>query len=116
MGFFRSVSPTGAFSDLRTFIGSRKKHEIWLVLPALLITGGILWAFYLDSRATPEWKRPEIIWVRDWRLDRSKDEIEAQQLIDMKIRAAAEAELEKRRKARRDEFKKIDDGLRGMGL
>lgn len=116
MGLLRLFSPLRAFRDLRAFLASRKKHEIWMLVPALLLTAGTLVAFYIDSIGRAEWKRPEIIWVKDWRLDRSDEEIRAQQAIDKVEKEKADAELEKRRKARRDEFKKVDDGLKSWGL
>ncbi|MDF7774233.1 hypothetical protein P1X14_03140 [Sphingomonas sp. AOB5] len=116
MSLFKFLSPAKALRDARQFVVTRKKHEWWMLIPALVVTGGVLVAFYLDSVARPEWKRPEIIWVKDWRLDRSDAEIEAQQAIDKAEKDKLDAELEKKRKARRDEFKKIDDGLKSWGL
>lgn len=116
MNIFRFFSPLKAFRDFRHFLATRKKHELWMLIPALLVTGGVLVAFYLDSIGRAEWKRPEIIWVKDWRLDRSDAEIQAQQAIDKVEKDKRDAELEKKRKERRDEFKKIDDGLKSWGL
>ncbi|NML08216.1 hypothetical protein [Sphingomonas sp. G-3-2-10] len=116
MRIFRFLSPVQAFRDFRQFIATRKKHELWMLIPSLGLTIGVMVAFYLDSRAEREWKRPDIIWVKDWRLDRSDEEIRAQQAIDKVEKDKRDAELEKKRKARRDEFKKIDDGLKSWGL
>lgn len=116
MSIFRFLSPVRAFRDFRQFIATRKKHELWMLIPSLGVTIAILIGFYLDSNFERAWKRPEIIWVKDWRLDRSDEEIRAQQAIDKAAKDKAEAELEKKRKVRRDEFKKIDDGLKSWGL
>ena len=72
--------------------------------------------FVLDSAQLQRpWKR-EIVYVQDWPLDRSLEQIKAQQLIDMEKRKAEEAERARIQRERQAEFKKVDDALDRLGI
>ncbi|UZK65279.1 hypothetical protein [Sphingomonas sp. M1-B02] len=115
MTFLRFFSPIHAARDLRFFLSQRKPHELGFVMLSLTLTGIILWMFVKDSHFERPYKR-EIIYVESWPLDRSLEQIRAQQAIDEPIRQARIAELEKKRKARQAEFKKVDDWLTARGI
>ncbi|PKP93835.1 MAG: hypothetical protein CVT77_04335 [Alphaproteobacteria bacterium HGW-Alphaproteobacteria-16] len=116
MRFFpRHVSPKGAFADLRDVLRIRHAYQIWFMLAALVVTGAILFGFYKDSIFEVPYKR-DIIFVENWRADRSLDEIIAQQKIDEEARKEREAEQKARAEKRRQEFKKIDDSLKAVGI
>jgi hypothetical protein len=115
MSLLNNLSPGPAFRDLRTFLRTRKRHQIWMLLPALLAVLAIIYGFFKDSHFIKEYK-PEIFYFQSWRLDRSDAEIKAQQAIDKVERDKAKAELEKKQKARRQEFQEIDNTLTGWGL
>lgn len=111
----RAMSPVRAFRDLRFFLANRKPYEIWFLLLAAAITAGIWWMFIKDSQFERPY-RPNIIYVENWPLSRSDREIIEQQKIDLAKRRALEAELAEKRKARQEEFKKVDDALKRWGL
>ena len=115
MTLFKYFSPLRAFRDLRLFLATRKRHELWFMALAAAITVLILSGFVADSRIEREY-RPNIIYVESWPLTRTDEQIRAQQKIDQAKKRIAEAEIEKKRKAQQAEFKKIDDKLESWGL
>jgi hypothetical protein len=115
MEFLSRFSPLRAYRDLRRFMATRKRHELWLLIPSFLITMFVVFSLQHDFFTKPAYKR-EILYVKSWPLTRSEAEIHAQQIIDRAERMKAEAELEKQRKERQRQFKKVDDKLKSWGI
>lgn len=111
----RHVSSVGPLQDLRDVLRIRHRYQLWFLLAAFATTALILTGFYLDSYFERAYKR-EIIYVQNWRADRTLNEIIAQQKIDEEKRQKLEAEAEARAEKKRLEYKKIDDQLKAMGL
>ena len=115
MTFLKYLSPIRAMRDLWRFLGNRPRHELYLMVPALLIVVGILYAFYKDSRFEREYK-PNIIYVKSWPLNRSDEEIAAQAKIDNAERDKQRAALAKKQKERQEGFQKLDNSLKEWGF
>ncbi len=115
MRFLALFSPTRAARDLRTFLAQRRRHELVFATLALLATTMTIYAFVKDSHFERPYKR-EIVYFQNWPLDRSDEQIRAQQAIDGPIEAKARADLEKREAERRASFKRLDDKLESWGL
>lgn len=118
MMFFRRnrhVSSVGPLQDLRNVLRIRHGYQFWFLLAAFGVTSLILLGFYLDSSFERAYKR-EIIYVQNWRADRTLEEIVAQQKIDEAARLKREAEAKAKAEKRRLEYKKIDDQLKAVGL
>lgn len=115
MKFFSRFSPVRAYRDLRLFLSQRQPYELGFLALAMAITGFFIFAFMRDSYAEPEY-RPNIIYVQQWRADRTDAEIIAQQKIDEPIRQKALAEQRKADEERRAGFKRLDDKLKSWGL
>lgn len=115
MSLFENLSPRRALGDLRTFLKTRKRHQVWMLLPSLALVVFIIFAFIKDSKFFPEYK-PNIIYVKSWPLDRSDEQIRAEQAIDKARIDKEKAALEKKQKARQQEYKQIDDALKSWGL
>lgn len=111
----RQISSVGPLQDLRNVLRIRHGYQLWFLLAAFATTGLILTAFYLDSYFEPTYKR-EIIYVQNWRADRTLDEIVAQQKIDEEKRLKREAEAKAKSEKKRLEYKKIDDSLKSWGI
>ena len=77
-------------------------------MAAVSITSFFIFAFIKDSHVEKPYK-PDIIYVQQWRLDRTDAEIRAQQKID-------EAELAKEQEKTRAEFQRLDDKLKRWGI
>lgn len=115
MNFFRRMSPFRAIQDLRLFLAQRKRYELGFFALSLVITGALIGAFIKDSHIPTPYKR-NIIYFKSWPADRSEAEILAQQKIDSAEKAKQEARLEKLRKKRQAEFKKVDEALDSWGI
>ena len=115
MKILRHLSPLRAYHDLRLFLSHRRPHQWAFLALAVTLTGLWIWAFVHDSHFERPYRR-EIIYVQDWRLDRTDEEIRAQQKIDEAKRQKEQAELEARRARIQAEFKKLDDGMTAWGL
>lgn len=115
MSFLRTLSPLRAVRDLRVFLSHRRPHELWFMIASLAITLLVLFVFVKDSQIEVPYKR-NIIYAESWPLTRTDAEIRAQQKIDKVKKDAQLAELEKRRKKRQEEFKRVDDSLKKWGI
>lgn len=82
---------------------------------ALVVTVLILAGLAKDAYFERPYKR-EIVYVQNWRADRSLEEIVAQQKIDQAKREKVEAEARAKAEKRRLEWKKIDDNLKSYGI
>ncbi|MEH3045832.1 hypothetical protein [Sphingomonas adhaesiva] len=115
MTFLSRMSPVRAWSDLRFFLSTRERHEWWFLVAAIAITAFLIFAFAHDSYMEKEYK-PQIVYVQQWRLDRTDAEIVAQQKIDQVKKDADEAEARKKQDENRAAFKRLDDKLTRMGI
>jgi len=113
--FPRPVSPIKAIRDLRYFLATRQKHELIFAFLAVFITTMLIAGFYVDSRVEKPWKR-DVQYVESWPLDRSDEQIRAQQKIDLARKKALLAEHEKKRQANMKSFQRLDKKLEDMGL
>ena len=85
------------------------------MLAAFFVTLLVVFAIAKDSYFEKEYKR-EIIYVQNWRADRTLNEIIAQQKIDEAKRVKIQAEYKKKADERQRQWKKIDDGLKEWGF
>ncbi|AQR74617.1 hypothetical protein [Sphingomonas sp. LM7] len=115
MKFLRFFSPLGAYRDLRSFLATRRRHEVGFLGLSLALTLLILWAFVKDSHFEKPYER-NIIYVEQWPITRTDDQIRKQQVIDEAKRNIEKAALEKKRKQRQAEFKRLDDKLEKWGF
>jgi len=115
MSFISRFSPVRAYRDLRFFLSQREPYELGFLVLAMVITGVLIWIFARDSHVEPVYK-PNIIYVQQWRLDRTDTQIRAQQVIDEAARqkrlAAEKAEQDKVRA----QYQKLDNQLDKWGL
>ncbi|AJP73555.1 hypothetical protein [Sphingomonas hengshuiensis] len=115
MSLLKNISPLRAIRDLRVFLAQRKPYELWFMMLSMVLTFTVIVVFIKDSNIPVPYKR-NIIYAESWPLTRTDDEIRAQQKIDQVKKHAAEAEMEKRRKQRQEEFKRVDDSLKKWGI
>jgi hypothetical protein len=115
MRYLARFSPIRAVLDLRRFLATRQPYELWFMIAALAITATILVMFVKDSTIAPVY-RPNIIYVKQWRADRTEAEIIAQQKIDQVQRDKEAAEQKKREEELQAQFKKLDDRLKKYGI
>lgn len=115
MGFFSRFATLPAYRDLRRFLAARQPYELGFLVLALAITAFLIFIFLKDSQTEPPYQR-KIVYVQQWRLDRTDAQIKAQQLIDQaakdKQAAIDAAEAEKRRQS----FVRLQNSLNNMGI
>lgn len=115
MHFFARMSPLRALRDLRLFLHSRHPYELGFLALAILVTGMVMIAFVKDSHVERVY-RPDIIYVQQWRLDRTAAQIQAQQKIDQAKKDREEAELRREQARTQAEFRRVDDKLKSWGI
>lgn len=117
MGFFRRFAPLRAFRDLRQYLHGRPPYELLFLGVAIAVTCGVIAAFsYDNSHVDPPYVPPKVLYVEQWRADRTDDQIKAQQVIDeaaKQKRLAAEKAQEEKTRA---QFRKIDNALTKWGI
>jgi len=115
MTFLRFFSPSAAYRDLRLFLATRRQHELWFLMLALATTVIIIFAFFKDANFKKPYER-NIIYVEQWPITRTDEQIKAQQKIDQAKKHIQQAELQKQREAKQAEFKRVDDKLESWGF
>ncbi|MET3712047.1 hypothetical protein ABIC65_002759 [Sphingomonas trueperi] len=115
MTFLKYISPLKALRDLRGYLATRKKHELWFMMLALAITFGVIVVFVKDSHVPVPYKK-NIIYVDSWPITRTEAEIREKQKVDEAKRQEEEAAFQARQKKRQAEFKKYDDWLKKHGI
>lgn len=115
MQFFARLSPVRAYKDLRFFLAQRHPYELGFLAAALAVTGFFLYAFMRSDYVPPVYQ-PHIIYVQQWRADRTDAQIKAQQAIDkvdQDKRIADQKAAEAKVKA---DYRKLDQSLSKWGL
>ena len=108
MRYLNRIQPAGAWADLRYFFGRRRPHQWGFAALSLTVTAVTIWAFWHDSKFTPVHHR-DIIYVQQWRADRTDAEIVAQQKIDGPKEAARKAAEARRLEENRRFFQRMKD-------
>ena len=101
--FPRPVSPRAAFADLRAFMSRSSREQRIGGMLALLSTTIIVIVFFVDAKINTA-PPPQIVYVEDWRADRSDEEIIARQKKD-------QAEREAALKERQRQFQELENKL-----
>ena len=115
MSFLRFLSPRRAYLDLRDFLSRRRPHQFVFATAAVAFTGLAIFEIAHDSHYVAEY-HSNIIYVKQWRADRSEAEILAQQKIDNVARDRREAEIQRALDKQQAAYKRIDDGLKKYGF
>jgi hypothetical protein len=113
--FFARFSPFRAIRDLRVFLSHRHPYELGFLFAAIVITTLLIAGFVKDSRIEKAYKR-DIIYVENWRADRTDAEIRARLAKDAPVEAKKREELRRLQEQRKAEFKRYDDALKKWGL
>ena len=83
---------------------------------AIAVTWTVMLVFARDTHVEPAYREPEIVYVQNYKADRSDADIKAQQKLDLpEEQARKDAIIEAQRK-RQQQFKRIDDALNAWGI
>jgi hypothetical protein len=104
----RPASPRALWADIRAFTSERRPHQ-WVALAlAVAIPLAIIFVFDLDGRTNIE-PGPQLIYVESWPANRTDEQIKAEQKVDQAAR-------DKAKKARQEQFRKLDEKLERLGI
>ena len=103
----RPSHPREAWRDLTAFLRERRRHEWVFLALALAITIGILVAFLGEFNAKQAYKPPATPYVTQWRADRSRAEIIADQKRDLPAQQARLKEEAAARLAKQKQFQRV---------
>lgn len=96
-------SPRAALRDLKALISQRGREQIWGLIMALLVTAIILVIFTIDPKVNTA-PPPQVIYVENYKADRTDADIKADQAKDSAKRKALKEE-------KRRQFKELQDKL-----
>ena len=113
--FLKYLSPFRAINDLRAYLAQRSKYELLFFVLSVVITGGVIAGFIVDSRVERPYTR-EIIWAESWPENRTRLETMRAQQAQMAEDAREYEALEAARAKRRAEFQRLENRLDAWGL
>ena len=116
MGFLRYFSPITAWRDLKRYFTARKPHQLGFLGLAAALSYLMITQTLAVSHVPPPPYHRDIVYVQQWRADRTDAEIVAQQKIDSVQVARDKAELKRLEAERRAQFKRLDDQLKSVGI
>jgi len=111
-----AASPRGAVRDLLAYMRRRQRHEIVFLTGAAGLTFLMLFGFTIEMHGPKKEYHRDIIYVQQWKADRTDAEVLAQQKIDgpeQTKREEAERKLEAEKRAI---FKRLGDQMNSVGL
>lgn len=97
--------------DFQTFLATRRPYQFGFMAASLITCVAIVAGFIADSNIKREWKRPDIIYVQQWRADRTDAEIIAQQKIDQEKKKQRDAAQKKLEDENRAAFKRLNNRI-----
>ncbi|WP_404373406.1 hypothetical protein AB5I39_07950 [Sphingomonas sp. MMS24-J45] len=116
MNLRQSFSPIRAWRDLRTYLVTRRPHQLGFMALSLVLTYTMILGTLDVSRMPKPAYHRDIIYVQQWRADRTIAEIVAQQKIDGVEQTRREKELKRLQDERKAQLKKLDDTLKSYGI
>jgi hypothetical protein len=105
----RPSKPREALADLWSVLRERRRHQWALLALAVTFTGVILWMFIFQFNAKQAYKPPEIVYVEQWRADRTRADVEKRLAKDAPVEKARAEELKKLQLERQKQFQRVAD-------
>ena len=115
MALPKPVRPSAAIADLVAFFKTRRKHQWAFAAASLFIPLYFVTLFILEAEPK-QYKNPDIVFVQNYKADRTDAEIKAQQAIDSRKAKEEAAALKKAEEERRKPFVELDKKLDSWGL
>ncbi|HEX8579474.1 MAG TPA: hypothetical protein VF655_07750 [Allosphingosinicella sp.] len=108
MALPRPSSPRALWADMRAFTANRGRHHLVAAALALLLPTALIVLFYVDGRTNIA-PKPQVIFAESWTLDRTDEQIKADQVIHQREREA-------KQKERQRQFQKLEKSMEKYGL
>lgn len=112
----RQSSPLEAAGDLRSFFTSRRPRDLLMILPALALTGLIVWMLIVEYPSQPAPYKRNIIYVESWPLSRTDADIRAAQITDINNKKLQLVEPKITRNQGMLQFRRADKWLTAHGF
>lgn len=116
MSMFSRFSPLRAIRDLRAFLRSRKPSEVVFLALSVAVTWTVVQVFARDTHMERDYQEPDIIYVQNYKANRSDLEIKIKQQADLPEELARKEAIIAKQKKRQEEFKRLDDKLKSWGI
>lgn len=105
----RPSKPREALADLWSVLRERRPHQWYILGVAVTATGVLLWMFLTQFNIKPEYRPPDIVYVEQWRADRTRADVEKRLAKDAPIEKARAEELKKLQLERQKQFQRVAD-------
>lgn len=105
----RPSKPREALADLWSVLCERRPHQWYILGVAVAATGVLLWMFLTQFNIKAEYKPPEILYVEQWRADRTRTDVEKRLAKDAPVEKARAEELKKLQAERQKQFQRVAD-------
>jgi hypothetical protein len=105
----RPSRPREALADLWSVLRERRRHQWGILGVAIAATAVLIWMFAFQFNQKPAYKPPEIVYVEQWRADRTRADIEKRLAKDAPVEKARAEELKKLQLERQRQFQRVAD-------
>src|SRR6476646_1392465 len=105
----RPSRPREALSDLWAVLRERRRHQWGILGVAIAATAVLIWMFAFQFNQKPAYKPPEIVYVEQWRADRTRADVEKRLAKDAPVEKARAEELKKLQLERQRQFQRVAD-------
>jgi hypothetical protein len=105
----RPSKPKEALADLWSVLRERRRHQWGLLALSVTFTGVLIWMFLFQFNAKQAYRPPEIMYVEQWRADRTRADVEKRLAKDAPIEKARAEELKKLQLERQKQFQRVAD-------
>jgi hypothetical protein len=102
---------TSSWADLKAFVREKQDYRWAILLASVAMPLIMIWAFFHDSSFKADYKKPEVIFFKNWNKGRTDAEVKAQQAIDAPQERADRKEIRDAEEARKASFRRIADQM-----
>lgn len=107
MSFFRSVNPRAAWQDVVDIWHSEQRYKIHFLALALFTTCVIFTTFLFESDFKVVPKPNNIIYVENWSLDRTDEEIKADRAKVQELKDARDERIRKFNQEQQESYRRL---------
>lgn len=114
--FPKRVPLRDAWRDLRDFVRAPRPHKMVFVTAALAAPAGLFLALTQQARVDADYIPPKIVYVQQWKADRTIAQIKAQQASDLPAELAEKKRIADAKEERRRQFERVANVMDKLGL
>jgi hypothetical protein len=107
----RPSSPVSAIRDFIDFVRAPRKHKVLFFFLSLLGPIGLFAALLQEAETDAVYVPPKIVYFKQWRADRTVEEVRAQQAKDLPAELARKKERDEAAERTRQAYRRIANAL-----